>query len=123
MKRIYEYTDLQPVIDQLLQDKESSDLEFKSAKGGFPHSFWETYSSFANTDGGSIVFGVKEKDGRFFVDGLTKEQAQKYEKNFFDAMHNKNCVNIALLKEDDVQTVKFGEVYFIFFYIHWGYIF
>jgi len=117
MKRIYEYTDLQPVIDQLLQDKESSDLEFKSAKGGFPHSFWETYSSFANTDGGSIVFGVKEKDGRFFVDGLTKEQAQKYEKNFFDAMHNKNCVNIALLKEDDVQTVKFGEVYFIFFYI------
>ena len=117
MKRIYEYTDLQPVIDQLLQDKESSDLEFKSAKGGFPHSFWETYSSFANTDGGSIVFGVKEKDGRFFVDGLTKEQAQKYEKNFFDAMHNKNCVNIALLKEDDVQTVKFGEAYFIFFYI------
>lgn len=117
MKRIYEYTDLQPMIDQLLQDKESNDLEFKSAKGGFPHSFWETYSSFANTDGGSIVFGVKEKDGRFFVDGLTKEQAQKYEKNFFDAMHNKNCVNIALLKEDDVQTVKFGEVYFIFFYI------
>lgn len=117
MKRIYEYTDLQPVIDQLLQDKESSDLEFKSAKGGFPHSFWETYSSFANTDGGSIVFGVKEKDGRFFVDGLTKEQAQKYEKDFFDAMHNKNCVNIALLKEDDVQTVKFGEAYFIFFYI------
>ena len=117
MKRIYEYTDLQPVIDQLLQDKESNDLEFKSAKGGFPHSFWETYSSFANTDGGAIVFGVKEKNGQFFLDGLTEEQARKYEKDFFDAMHNKNCVNIALLKEDDVQTVKFGEAYFIFFYI------
>ena len=73
MKRIYEYEDLQPILDKLLEDKESSDLEFKSAKGGFPHSMWETYSSFANTDGGAIIFGVKEKDDQFFLDGLTKE--------------------------------------------------
>ena len=49
----YEYEDLQPVIDKLLQDKESSEIEFKSAAGGFPKSFWETYSSFANMDGGT----------------------------------------------------------------------
>lgn len=29
MKRIYEYEDLQPVLEQLLNDKESSDMEFK----------------------------------------------------------------------------------------------
>ena len=58
MKRIYEYEDLQPVFYRLLQDKESSDLEFKSAKGGFPHSFWETYSSFANTDGGALTLAL-----------------------------------------------------------------
>ena len=73
MKRIYEYEDLQPVLERLLQDKESGDLEFKSAKGGFPHSFWETYSSFANTDGGVIVFGIKEKNEQYF-------QLRKYEK-------------------------------------------
>ena len=77
MKRIYEYEDLQPVLEQLLQDKESSDMEFKSAKGGFPHSMWETYSSFANTDGGAIVFGIKEKDEQFFLDGLTEAQVKK----------------------------------------------
>ena len=117
MKRIYEYTDLQPVLDELLQNKESSDLEFKSAKGGFPRSFWETYSSFANTDGGAIVFGIKEKNDQFFLDGLTEEQVKKYEKDFFNTMHNKGSINIALLNENDVQAVKFGEAYFLFFYI------
>lgn len=117
MKRICEYTDLQPVLDELLQNKESSDLEFKSAKGGFPRSFWETYSSFANTDGGAIVFGIKEKNDQFFLDGLTEEQVKKYEKDFFNTMHNKGSVNIALLNENDVQAVKFGEAYFLFFYI------
>ena len=117
MKRIYEYEDLQPVLDKLLQDKESSDLEFKSAKGGFPHSFWETYSSFANTDGGAIIFGIKEKDDQFYLDGLTEDLVKKYEKDFFSDMHNKTVVNIALLKENDVQIAKFDGVYFLFFYI------
>lgn len=117
MKRIYEYEDLQPVLEQLLEDKESYDIEFKSAKGGFPHSMWETYSSFANTDGGAIVFGIKEKDDRFYLDGLTKEQVSKYQKEFFNGMHNNKVVNIPLLKEDDVQAVEFGDAWFIFFYI------
>ena len=117
MKRIYEYKDLQPELDRLLQEKESSDIEFKSAKGGFPHSFWETYSSFANTDGGAIIFGIKEKDDQFFLDGLTKEQVRKYEKDFFDRMHSKESVSTPLLREDDVQAVKLDGVYFLFFYI------
>ena len=117
MKRIYEYEDLQPVLEQLLEDKESYDLEFKSAKGGFPHSMWETYSSFANTDGGAIVFGIKEKNDQFFLDGLTKEQIKKYKREFFDGMHNKKVVNIPLLKEDGVQAVEFGGVWFMFLYI------
>ena len=69
-RRTYKYEDLQPVFEQLLQDKESDELEFKTAAGGFPKSFWETYSSFANTYGGAIVFGVKEKDGESYSSEL-----------------------------------------------------
>lgn len=58
-----------------MADCESAEVEFKSAKGGFPGSFWETYSAFANTQGGVIVLGVKEKDGKFKLDGITLEQA------------------------------------------------
>ena len=117
MKRIYEYQDLQPVLDKLLQDKESGEVEFKSAAGGFPKSFWETYSSFANTDGGAIIFGVKEKDGEFLLDSLTEEQAEEYRDHFFRNMHNKQNVNIPLLKENDVQIVSFNGSHFLFFYI------
>jgi len=37
-------------LDTLLSQTESDDLEFKSAAGGFPGSFWDTYSAFCADD-------------------------------------------------------------------------
>jgi len=117
MKKRYNYSDLQPLFDKLLQDTESGELEFKSAAGGFPKSFWETYSSFANTNGGTIVFGVKERNGEFFFDGLSQEQVEKYKRDFINNMHSKQNVSIPLLKEDDIQTLEYNGNTFLFFNI------
>lgn len=46
-----------------LQIKEGCEIEYKSAKSGFPESFWESFSAFANTNGGYIVLVVREKAG------------------------------------------------------------
>ena len=47
-------------IMELLKFGEHINLECKKAESKIPNSVWETYSSFANTDGGVILFGVDE---------------------------------------------------------------
>lgn len=51
-------TTLLDLIENLSVTKESCDLEFKESKDSLPKSFWETYSAFANTQGGYIILGV-----------------------------------------------------------------
>lgn len=41
--------------------KEGEDIEFKLAENKVPDDMWETYSAFANTEGGIIVLGVDDK--------------------------------------------------------------
>ena len=55
---------------KLIADGETVHLECKLAKNAIPDNFWETYSSFANTDGGTILLGVKEENHKFTVVGV-----------------------------------------------------
>ncbi len=104
-------------LDELLANKESGEVEFKSAKGGFPGSFWETYSSFANTDGGVVIFGVREKHGIFSVDPLNEATVTDFKKKFSDLQHDREKVSLPLLTDKDVVSEAYGDGYILAFFI------
>lgn len=106
-------TDTKDTIRELIGKGETSEVEFKSARGGLPGSFWESYSAFANTNGGTIVLGVVEKNNRFFFDGLTEETIVRYKKNFWDCAHNKGKVSVCLPHESDVRIEQIDGSYIL----------
>ena len=86
-------------LELLTTYKENSLLEVKSARGGLPNSLWESYSAFANSEGGVIVLGVKEnaKDGSLYVEGL--EDVHKLMKDFWNMVNNRQKVSCNILTD------------------------
>lgn len=117
MTKIHDEIGFDEFLETLLVQCESDDLEFKSALGGFPGSFWETYSAFANSDGGLIVLGVSEKNGVFYLDGLEEEKVQKYKKEFWNNVNNSSTISRNLLKADDLVVTEYDGQKIMLFYI------
>lgn len=88
---------------------ESVELECKLAagldgKGQLPKDFWPTYSAFANSHGGLIVLGLKEKDRRFEVRGV--EDADRVIADLFNNINNPQKVSTNLLTDAHVQRIE-----------------
>lgn len=85
--------------------KEDNRREVKAAKDGLPGNLWETYSAMANTYGGVIICGVKERsDGSWFTTGM--KNIQKLKRNFWNQINDDNKVSINLLREKDVEACE-----------------
>ena len=96
-------------ILELLKYGEHINLECKKAESNLPKSIWETYSSFANTDGGVILFGVEEHmkeidtDKRFsFVSIHNPEQRLK---DFWNTINGEK-VSANILVDANVGTCE-----------------
>jgi predicted HTH transcriptional regulator len=96
--------------DDLLALREDSDFEVKAAqgrdgRGELPQSVWETYSALANTGGGRILLGAKErKDGSLILQGIA--DVQRVRKALWDGVNNRQVVSHNLLGNDDVEVLS-----------------
>ncbi len=96
--------------------REGNRLEVKRANGGLPVSLWESYSAFANSDGGMIILGVKERpDGSWYTTHLQGER--KLLKDFWDLINNLTKVSINLLKEENIETYELNGDLIITIYV------
>ena len=114
---IIESLKIQSFLDDLMDAHENNEIEFKSAHGGFPGSFWETYSSFANTEGGIILFGIKEKNNVFSAQEYTKEDVVKLRKTFFSCQNDRAVVSLLLLSDKDVLDLPYKDGFLMAFII------
>jgi len=77
----------------------------KKAEGGLPIALWESYSSFANSNGGVIILGVGERqDGTWYTTGL--KNADKLKRNFWNTIHDTKKVSINLLSDKNVESYE-----------------
>jgi len=90
-------------IGRLADYHESSQIEVKAAQGGLPDTVWDSYSAFANTDGGFIVLGVKERDDHSLqVVGL--KDAGKLIRDFWNMANNRQKISVNLMTEQRVRV-------------------
>lgn len=89
-------------IDRMEEYCEGHQIEAKAAQGGLPETLWDSYSAFANTDGGCILLGVKERDDHsLYVVGL--KDAEKMKKDFWNLVNNRQKISVNLMTERRVH--------------------
>lgn len=96
-------------LDDLSLLRETDELECKLAQGQngqgeVPKDFWATYSAMANTYGGVVLLGVREKEGAFSVAGIGNPA--KVRMDLFNNLNNPGKVSANLLTDADVQELQ-----------------
>lgn len=104
------------IVDDIFDLVEGSEVEVKAAVGKdrlgcVPESFYSTYSAMANTNGGSVIFGIEEKHNKFYAVGI--KDVRKVKKQLFDCLNNKSKVNANILQNNSVKVIRKDNLNFI----------
>lgn len=95
-----------------LKRPEWSDAEFKEARWAVPKSAYEAASAFANTGGGTIVFGVRDREGEIEVVGV--DQVDKVQNEFLSTIRSGQKLSREIEVEADAIEVG-GKILLAFF--------
>lgn len=90
--------------------REDWDFEAKLAagpdgKGALPKSLWETYSAMANTEGGVILLGARERKDRT-LELIGIPEIDRVETDLWNQLQNPQKVSANLLTREGVQRIE-----------------
>lgn len=89
-------------LNHLQNYREDSRIEAKQATGGLPESIWETYSAFANAEGGVILLGVAEAPDKTLY-AMDLQDPQWLLEDFWRGIQDPNLVSVNILKPEHVR--------------------
>lgn len=95
-------------FDNLQNYREDNRIEAKQALGGLPESLWETYSAFANADGGIILLGVEELPDKS-LHALDILDPQWLIDDFRAILNNPMKASANILTDEHIQIRKVDE--------------
>ncbi len=100
--------------------REAVDVEFKLAAGrdgtgAVPKDLWKSYSAMANTQGGEIILGVRERpNGEFELVGIANPH--KVVSDLWSVLNSDN-VSVNLLADSDVRILEVESVSLVHIHI------
>jgi len=87
-----------------LKLNEWQDFEGKEAKNEVPKDVWKTVSAFSNSEGGSVVFGVKDNGkGNFEIIGI--DNIEKMQNDFLSTLRGEKF-NIQLSSKGYILNIE-----------------
>ena len=101
-------------LKKIFEGHESVNIEVKAADKGVPSSVWDTYSSFANTFGGTIILGIGEdrRTKKFLPLGV--ENPQQIVLDIWNTLNNRQKISSNILLEHHVYPCTYeGRVYVV----------
>lgn len=94
-------------FDNLQNYRENNRIEAKQALGGLPESIWETYSAFANAEGGIILLGVEELQDKS-LHALELLDPQWLIDDFWTIINDSRRVSVNILSQENIQIEDVG---------------
>ena len=92
----------------LLEAHEWRDLEFKEARRGVPRSAYETVSAFANTEGGHLVFGVRQDGQDVQIVGVL--DVDKVQSDFLTTVRQPEKVSVVLDVQEELHNFQDADL-------------
>ena len=96
-----------------LKGYEWKDIEFKEARRDVPKNAYETVSAFANTEGGHLVFGVRQNGDEFEVVGVLA--VDKVQSDFLTTLRQPKKISVVLNVKEELH--RQGDAKLLVFYV------